>query len=285
MNNKVMTYDPHSLQRSAGEFYGKSSEKGDGYPVSDGQYQECSLEEMYGSHSYVVASQPVEPIPPTFSAEPTFQALVAVTLIAYLYMMFRSWDFISSMWSNRLIGKSERRMANEAGTMPLLRFKIAATLLGGVCLALIGVRLIEGIIPTESIASIGDKSPLVPLIAMLLVMVVVAWNYAFHEICSWVTRSDAVEELASIGFMNFVRSVVILYPIIAVWLVAKEDTLSAMNVIVSICSLLLFIIYLKDTFLFFIEKKIPILHWILYLCTAILLPLSFLAVLLPEKLG
>jgi hypothetical protein len=55
---------------------------------------------------------------------------------------------------------------------------------------------------------------------------------------------------------------------------------------VLIAGLILFAaIYLKDTFMFFLEKKVSIFNWFLYLCTAILLPVSFLAALLSRILG
>ena len=63
------------------------------------------------------------------------------------------------------------------------------------------------------------------------------------------------------------------------------DDFTTWTTIVGIAFALLLIIYLKDIFIFFVEKKIPFLYLILYLCTAILLPLSFLITLLPQQVG
>ena len=79
--------------------------------------------------------------------------------------------------------------------------------------------------------------------------------------------------------------VVLLFPIVAAWLVAPPQSVQEWGVAVICGTILLLIIYLKDTFVFFIAKKIPILYWILYICTAILLPLSFVLHILFTLLG
>jgi hypothetical protein len=120
---------------------------------------------------------------------------------------------------------------------------------------------------------------------LVSIVVFSAWLYAMHKVAEWLTESDGVEVLASIGFMNIVRSVVLLYPVAAVWLLADESIIRGASITLVVSILPIAILYLKDTFLFFVAKKIPILYWILYLCTAILLPLSFVMHILPSQLG
>jgi hypothetical protein len=108
----------------------------------------------------------------------------------------------------------------------------------------------------------------------------VAWLYALHVLTGLVTQSSSADELSSISLINFVRYVVLLYPLVGAWLVAPIEELRGWSIALMIGTALLLLIYLKDTFVFFIAKKIPILYWILYLCTAFLLPLSFIKVIL-----
>jgi Ca2+/Na+ antiporter len=74
--------------------------------------------------------------------------------------------------------------------------------------------------------------------------------------------------------------VVVLYPFTAVWLLADRNDAFISTWTLIICGSVLLLLYLKDTFLFFSGKKISIFYWILYLCTAILLPWSLLIKLL-----
>jgi Ca2+/Na+ antiporter len=74
--------------------------------------------------------------------------------------------------------------------------------------------------------------------------------------------------------------------LVAAWLLGTDSPNE--SVIISalvVVAVVMLILYLKDTILFFIDKKISILYWILYLCTAFLVPLSFIAHLLPQRLG
>ncbi|MBQ5352799.1 MAG: DUF4271 domain-containing protein, partial [Alistipes sp.] len=43
-----------------------------------------------------------------------------------------------------------------------------------------------------------------------------------------------------------------------------------------VCMLTALILFVKETFLFFVSQKISILHWILYLCALEIFPLSLL---------
>ena len=82
--------------------------------------------------------------------------------------------------------------------------------------------------------------------------------------------------------INIVRAVALLFLPTAVWLVADGATERVCGGVLVVGLTLFVAIYLKDTFMFFLEKKVSIFNWFLYLCTAILLPLSFLATLLPR---
>ena len=119
---------------------------------------------------------------------------------------------------------------------------------------------------------------------MFIVVVYVAWYFALHKIVEWVSGSDAAPMLSSMGYMHFVRVSVVLYPLVAVWLLGIERGDAFVVPLLIAVAVLMIILYLKDTILFFIDKKISILYWILYLCTAFLLPLSFIAHLLPQRL-
>jgi hypothetical protein len=119
---------------------------------------------------------------------------------------------------------------------------------------------------------------------MFIVVVYVAWCYALHKILEWVSCSDTAPMLSAMGYMHFVRISVVLYPLVAVWLLGIERGDAFVVPLLIAVAVLMVILYLKDTILFFIDKKISILYWILYLCTAFLLPLSFVAHLLPQRL-
>ena len=267
----------------ADKLFGRSAELMSGEVLYEGGYRACGADEMFGEASTVGLSMPVEGATPSLSSEPLFGVLLIAAIVTYLYMFLRSWTFIRSTWSSVVSRSSERDMIYEGGELPLYRFRVGATIFGLILLALVAVRCAE-IMLTDSVQMYESVASIAPLIVIIMMVIFVAWQYALHKIVGWVTRSNVVSDIALVSLSSFVRSVVILFPIIAVWLVAPSSTLKMWSIItiLGVGAMLLF--YFKDTFLLFIGKKIPILYWILYLCTAILLPVSFMVVILPTHL-
>ena len=273
-------------QAGARSLFGHSSSLGDGMPYSDGCYVEATADQLFGAASSLGESEVVQAVLPSFAGEPLFHLLVTITFVTYLFMLYRSWGFIGAIWEGIISARhSENRMANEGGALPLSRFKLTATFIGIASTALILVRITDGLMADDSEIYNSGIASYATFVGLLLIGVMTAWNYAFHKIVEWLTYSDFMSQLAAMAHMNFVRSIVVLYPIIAVWCVADQNISKIASILLILGGCVVLLIYLKDTFMLFIGKKISIFYWILYLCTAILLPLSFFAVLLPDKIG
>lgn len=281
----------HAASSSA--LFGRGSQLASGEVAASGGYMEGSSDQLFGVGSQLGSGSLVDSATVLSDATTPLliggwlsQLLVMLTFIGYVAMLWRSWGFASAMVLGLAGGRDEQRLANERGELPLSYFKSFAILIGIVAVALVGVRSVDCLLSADVAEQLGSGVvSYAPLIALLLVVVVIAWQYALHKIVEWLTMSTTINELASLSVMNFVRSVVALFPLVACWLVAPADSFAMWTHILLVgCSLLL-IIYLKDIFVFFIEKKIPFLYLILYLCGAILLPLSFLITLLPQQVG
>ena len=265
---------------SSSALFGRGSQLSSGEVAASGGYMEGSSDQLFGAGSQLGSGSLVESATALSDATTPLliggwlsQLLVMLTFIAYVAMLWRSWGFASAMVLGLAGGRDEQRLANERGELPLSYFKSFAILIGIVAVALVGVRSVDCLLSADVAEQLGSGVvSYAPLIAL-------------HKIVEWLTMSTTINELASLSVMNFVRSVVALFPLVACWLVAPADSFAMWtHILVVGCSLLL-IIYLKDIFVFFIEKKIPFLYLILYLCGAILLPLSFLITLLPQQVG
>ena len=255
--------------------FGRSSTLMSGDPIFEGGYRAVAADEMFGKGNLFVEAEPVAILQPSFIDSFVYQLFIFVAVVLYLHMLLHSWGFIGAIWGNLFSVHSERRMASEGGELPLSYFKVAAIIVGILMVTLIGVRIADiGIAPNSPVYdSLLDT--FIPVVALMFVLVLVAWLYALHTISGWITFSPAVEELSSISLINFVRYVVLMFPLVGAWLVAPVDSLRGWSITLISGTAILLLIYLKDTFVFFIAKKIPILYWILYLCTAFLLPMSF----------
>lgn len=267
------------------QMFGAGSELASGDVCYTGGYREATVDDMFGSSSIMGSYEPITQLKPMLIDGWLFQLLVVIGFVAYLYILWRSWTFMGSIWSGFLFGRGERNMRDEGGELPLKRFKLAATALGLMLLALVVVRFIDlNALPDAAIYD-GGVAWFMPIYALLAILMFVAWQYGLHKIVGVVIRSEVMSEIAAVGVMSFVRCVAVIYPLVGVWLLAPIAQLSIWSIVLSLIILLILIIYLKDTFLLFVGKKISILNWILYLCAAILLPISFLGRVIPDIFG
>ena len=286
MNNDTLTYFEESGYKvvTPARLYGRKSEVQMGEPNLEGNYREVTPEELYGETSELGTGGTFAPYDESLTATPLFQSVVLATLIVYLTILLRSWGFIRSIWNDAFKTNSDQRMVFEGGELPLQRFKLTASLLGLAVTALAMVRIAESEIPTTSEIYSSAIASYSPLVALGAILIIVLWCFAYHRLMAWIIESDSPNALAMIGYTNFVRLVVLLYPITAMWLLADGSDSSAYSITLIICSSVLLLLYLKDTFVFFLGKKISIFYWILYLCTAILLPWSLLVKLLASQI-
>ena len=286
MNNDTLTYFEESGYKvvTPARLYGRKSEVQMGEPNLEGNYREVTPKELYGETSELGTGGTFAPYDESLTATPLFQSVVLATLIVYLAILLRSWGFIRSIWNDAFKTNSDQRMVFEGGELPLQRFKLTASLLGLAVTALAIVRIAESEIPTTSEIYSSAIASYAPLVALGAILIIVLWCFAYHRLMAWIIESDSPNALAMIGYTNFVRLVVLLYPITAMWLLADGSDSSAYSITLIICSSVLLLLYLKDTFVFFLGKKISIFYWILYLCTAILLPWSLFVKLLASQI-
>ncbi len=266
------------------DIYGKESVLMSGDVSYNGGYMEASPTEMFGQESTMGSYAAVEPLQPTLISEPLFQGLVIAGIVAYLFVLYRFWGFISHMWHGIITRRSERHMRDEGGELPLQRFKLTVLALGVVLLSLVVVRFVDMSLEANSLVYDSSKAALAPLYALMAMMAMFLWQHILYKVVQWVTRSDIMSAAGAVSLLNMVRCVVLLFPIVAIWLVAPDDMLSIWSIVLCVVMGVMSIIYLKETFVLFIGQKISILHWFLYLCTAILLPISFLVTFIPNHM-
>lgn len=286
MNNSLLTYYASEGYRivKPEAIYGRGSRIASGEALYEGGYRAITPDEMFGGASDLVTGGDVQLFVPTLSGVPLFHILLLLTLVVYLNMIYRSSGFIGHLYRDMFTMRGEHNMIYQGGLLPLQRFKQVASSIGFVALALVVLRFAESFISPTSPIYTTSISQYASVGALFIVVVYVAWYFALHKILEWVSGSDSAPMLSAMGYMHFVRISVVLYPLVAVWLLGIESGDSFVVPLLIAVAVLMIILYLKDTILFFIDKKISILYWILYLCTAFLLPLSFIAHLLPQRL-
>lgn len=285
MSNEVATYEVLGYRSaSPSALFGRQSVLESGEPLYMGGYREAEVGDIFGSGAMLGDGGVDVVFEPTLWSGALYHIGVLFTLVLYLYMLLRSWPFVAAVCSSMFSIRTERAMAMQGGELPLQRFKSVATLLGALLLALAGIRLANDNLVLS--ATLYDNTvERLPLYAIVVVAVIALWLIIFQRIVLWITRSEDVLHISSLARMAFIRGAVVAYPTLAAWLVAPESSSDVWSILTIISLSIVAIAYLKDTFLLFLAKKISIFYWILYLCTAILLPLSFVVTMLLKYFG
>ena len=285
MISDVATYEALGYRTaSPSALFGRQSILESGEPLYMGGYREAEVGDIFGSGTMLGDGGVDVVFEPTLWSGALYHIGVLFTLVLYLYMLLRSWPFVVAVCGSMFSIRTERAMAMEGGELPLQRFKGVATLLGALLLALAGIRFANDnfeLSPTLY----DDTVEWLPLYSLVVVAVIALWLIVFQRLVLWITRVDDVLHISSLARMAFIRGAVVVYPTLVAWLVAPADSANIWSILTIISLSIVAIAYLKDTFLLFLAKKISIFYWILYLCTAILLPLSFVVTMLLKYFG
>ena len=279
MINDIATYEALGYRSaSPSVLFGRQSVLESGEPLYMGGYREAEVGDIFGTGAMLGDGGVDVAFEPTLWSGALYHIGVLFTLVLYLYMLLRSWSFVVAVCGSMFSIRTERAMAMEGGELPLQRFKGAATLLGALLVALAGIRLAgENSALNDSLYYAVEW---LPLYAIAAVAVMAVWLLIFSRLVLWVTRSEDVMHISSLARMAFIRGAVVAYPTLVAWLVSPADSADVWSILTIVSLSIVTIAYLKDTFLLFLAKKISIFYWILYLCTAILLPLSFVVAML-----
>ena len=244
------------------EVFGRASTPGDGYPLakSDGKpYVMARAGEVFGPESILVDSRPQQAgHTASLCSGEAFQISVLLLSTAYLTMLLRSSHHMHTVVRSIFrSGGVDRNIVDECGNASSARFMTSVGLFGIALAALAAVRIVDMLLPQQTIVALPAGIDLAPAVAIAAAAAVAAWQHALHKAAGWVCASGDMSMLAPALLSSGISS--------SIWIILS---LSAIT--------LLLLLYLKETFMFFIGKKIHILYWFLYLCTIEIMPLSFL---------
>ena len=204
-----------------------------------------------------------------------YNLLIVAAVIFYILCIYRYFDDIAvlfrSVFHRQVVShdRAEERRHSEIfyGSLGKL------FLLGIVFVSLLSSMFLwhsEGLLNTTQLFY-------TPVVAVALFVVIVMAQYALLLVIGFVTRSIyEVSALMRIRLIYFVMAVVLVAPILLMSQMGADNGYQGWLGVAQIASLLVFVLYVRESIGFFISKKVSILHWILYLCAVEILPLTLL---------
>ena len=246
---------------------GPSSRLADGVAVGDAVSPSLAVAEtQLGAGAWLSAVE--------WSSE--FYNLMAVLLfLFYIFCLYRYYDdvvaLIESIFSRRsaLSGRvGERRHSD------IFYGSLGKLFLLGICF--VGV-LSVGAVMHYDVAVPQSLILYMPLVVIALFLGVILVQNLLLGMVGVITRSlGEVAALLRIRLVYFVLATLLAAPLLLVAMVGQGADYRVWLNIGCLAIVISVILFVRESISFFISKKVSILHWILYLCTVEIMPLSLL---------
>ena len=234
-----------------------------------------TAEELFGAGSTLV----IEPFPaqsarPIYESAP-FQGIVLVLVFAYLVIIYHNLREVYVLCRKLSLDRSKPGRMTDTQGSTYARFLWAAIGIGLPMLALLTLRLADRWYPIPEVVP-EAWIPVLGLLATVGLAVLLLFQVGLLRITGYVTLSRPItDQLIALKFNYFALSVVFLCPLILLFLLASPDTGHILSFGIFILGGALLLLYLKESLMLFLSKKISILHWFLYLCAVEIFPVSF----------
>ena len=239
------------------------------------------VEELFGSLS-VQASLPNPawlPFEPATTS--SYGVLVMALLILYLLLIYRHAGDLRQLLGRALQDRTgdDRLYDDTAGSFS--RCLTLTNLLGLLALSVAVVRLTGTMIPLHHTELMPHTAALLwSAILVAALSLVRLYRIGVAAVVRSITFTKLhFEQLTLVHRTCFALLTVVALPPMLLWLLTPPDGGRVWFWLLVFESAVSLILYLHETYTLFISKKISILHWILYLCTVEIFPLSLLMLL------
>ncbi len=233
---------------------------------------------IYGTLTESVAPRMHDRTPANspFTSAGAFQSCVILLLVAYVLLVYRFRSDIVQLFTNRKAIADEIITTGQGSVYG--RFFSTTVGVGLLMVAIMVVKgadlapaLASGVVAPQWIYAVAVPSVLLATIVITAMQVAMLWIIGGVAMCSDVTL--AVMRLRKICFAIFTICSV---PTILLYALSEIGRSKVFLYLIVAELVTIFFVFLYETFVLFVSKKISVLHWILYLCTVELFPVSLI---------
>ena len=237
-----------------------------------------SVAEMFGAQSTPIESTPPNIVEQTLMGDLLFQILAVVMMVAVIFFAARHKHQIVAMFGRMLKGRLPEDFSAGRREEQLTRsFLNTSSAIGVGLVALFAIKYAPLWLSDQVSSAEGWLSTTAALYALFGVVALNVYEWLVLWIVGKVTHyQDITGALLYMKRAGFSLAAIALSPILLLGILSSNQVTDIWNIILIVeCAILVFL-FIKETLAFFIDKKIPIFHWILYLCAVEAFPLSLI---------
>lgn len=256
-------------------------------PEPDPLYRPATAKEVFGNFSVAVVPTPVfhkEPVRP-LTGNPFFEGFVLLLAAAYAILLYRHiGDVQLLLYRVSHDRASSERLMEDPGGNTLTRFLKISSVIGLLFIGVAAARYAETFIAPDLLWQLPPLPPQAVAAVSLLFAALWALIAAYQSL---VLRTATTVTLTR-PFMNqlwllkrtyFALAVIIATPPLLLFALCPPDTGRLWLGLSLLESAVTAVLYVRETLHLFLSKKVPILHWFLYLCAVEIFPFSLLALM------
>lgn len=246
-----------------------------------------SPETIFGSASQPVAVQAASitggaaPLTDALTSSPLFHIFTLLLLLLYMLSLYRRPKMLQGILSRIFSADRSRREEMYSHRSEPSRFHWLEMLLGSLFAGILVVRLVGDIVSVQITGSIPAYAAAwaVPAAAVLFRLTGL-FQLGLLKLTGSITVSQSfVSSLLYLRKLYFRLLVLLSTPLLLLYALHLSGRSVPLAVLTALSVAFVAVLFLRETILLFVSKKVSILHWILYLCTVEIFPVSLFCLL------
>lgn len=244
-------------------------------------FRPATVTEVFGASTVAVAPAPVfhdEPLRP-LTGNAFFQGAVLLLAAAYAILLYRHMADVRLVLSRPFRNRaSVERLAEEPGSNSLTRFLKISDLIGLGFIGIAATRFAEMLPAPDDLPVLPlPTAPSVTLAFALLWVAVTTFQLLVLRTAGALTLTQRfVAQLRLLKRIYFALTVILAVPPFLLFALTPPGTGNTWLYASLAASAVTALLYFRESRRLFLAKKIPFLHWFLYLCSVEIFPFSLL---------
>jgi hypothetical protein len=242
--------------------------------ISVSPFREAQAAEVFGAESFVPTSA-VQSLPEAVSLTDNLPMQIATLclLLLYSYIIFRYGREIAQLFRMVFAARREERAKDDYSYMSA--DFISGLLTAGYLMA--GIAAVKAIeLPADGavLAAAGRQGPLLVMaaVSLSLAAIHIIQRLAMRVTGAVTLSTGFIRRLLSLRRLFFVAATVSAAPAVLLFALAEGESAQILGCAAAVTAAVFLIYYIYRSLRLFVEEKVSILLWMLYLCTVEVMP-------------
>lgn len=265
IERSVLTHRSHALQQTQQE--------------APSPYTEVFASTVYGLQSVLVRTPHGDPHERPLTDNALFQGFFLLLAVIYILLIYHNLPDIRTLLSRIFHNPhSDNHHFQEPGGSRYARFMRTIATIGTLFIGIFAVKYGQSLVADFPAGRFSfAAAALLSLTVSVLFLLVIGYQWSLLRLVGALTLTQPlIAQLRQLRKLYFSGAVVIVTPALLLLTLCPQHTgLLWFGLIVIELTVTIFL-YLRETLTLFLSKKVSIIHWILYLCSVELFPVSLL---------